>query len=240
MLTDTIAPHELTALVLAAGQGVRFGSQPKAFVTFEESTLLARAVGRVSPWASRIVVAVPKDDLHRAEVVLAPLPESARVTCVAGGATRQATVALALAAATTRYVLLHEVARPWTHEADFRNILRAVKQHAAVALYTPLAERDSIAQIDGDRLGCMIPRNKVVTLQTPHAYDRDLLRTANARALDAGWEESSTAALVQRAGFPVHLVKSVGPNPKVTYPADLDRGDYSRPPPTPGMSLPGE
>lgn len=221
MLGDVCAPPEVTGLILAAGEGRRFGGRPKAFADCENQTLLAHAIALISPWAERIVVGVRSSDLDRARATVATLPEADRVTCMSGGSTRQESLNRILTCAMSRFVLVHEVARPWTEAIDFQNLLRAVKHHPAVALYRRLPARDSMAVLDGDYLGALLPRESVVTLQTPQAYERSVLLAAYATASREGWIETSTAALVQRAGCPVRLIEGTGNNLKVTYPEDL-------------------
>jgi 2-C-methyl-D-erythritol 4-phosphate cytidylyltransferase len=119
-------------------------------------------------------------------------------------------------------VLLHEVARPYVTGELFEQVLAAAAEAGAASLYLPLEARDSVALIDADhRLGAPLPRNKVVTLQTPHAYRRDALVEAHRLAKANGWNEEGTAALVQRAGQAVKLVPGSPLNVKLTYPTDL-------------------
>jgi 2-C-methyl-D-erythritol 4-phosphate cytidylyltransferase len=209
-------PEQVTALVLAAGAGVRLGLGPKAFLCLApRETLLERAVLAVAPYASQIVVGVPPDDEARARALLDGLAHGRACVVCAGGATL-------LERATRPLVLLHEVARPFVPAELFGHVLAAAAADGAASLYLPIETRDSVALIDADgRLGAPLSRGKVVTLQTPHAYRRDLLLDAQRQAIAKGWSEEGTAAVVQRAGHPVKLVPGSPANVKLTYPADL-------------------
>lgn len=221
MPSDVCAAHDVTALVLGAGEGQRLGGRPKAFVDYQDQTLLTHSIGLMESWVRHIVVGVRGADLDRARIACAELPTGSRIQCVAGGATRQETLKRLLDRATTPYVLIHEVARPRAQPSDFANLLGAVEEHGAVVLYTPVPVRDAVAVLANGKLEAILPRSAVVTLQTPHAYRRSWLLDAYAAAEQGHWNESSTAALMRRAGYGVHLVEGSPQNVKVTYPEDL-------------------
>ena len=221
MHSAVCAKHETTALILAAGDGQRLGGCPKAFVQFDHTTLLLHAISTVAEWAQTIVVGVRASDLEKAREYIAAMPEGARVICVSGGATRQESLQRLLERVHTRYVLLHEVARPWALPSDFENLLIAVREHPAAGLYTKIPVRDSVAVMHEGHLTSILPRTPVVTLQTPHAYEYEVLASAYRQAIEQGWSETSTAALVQKAGFDVHLIEGSSGNIKITYPEDL-------------------
>lgn len=223
MPSDVCDPREVTALVLAAGEGRRMGGKPKAFIEFQKRTLMARTLARVGPWAGRLVVGVREEDREQALKVIQSLPDAEKVHCVSGGATRQETLKRLLEHAATRFVLVHEVARAWTAPADFRNILAALRTHPAAVLYSHLPVRDSVGLLKGDTIGEILPRASLVALQTPHAYERNLLVNAYQLAGRENLREDSTAALVQLTGVPIHLVESVGGNFKLTYLEDLQQ-----------------
>lgn len=195
---------------------MRIGHRPKAFLEMGQQLLVERAVQAVEPFADEIIVGVRPDDVERTRQIL---PE--RVTVVAGGETRQATVATLTGHATGELVLLHEVARPFATMSLFSRVLEAAAVHGAAALFLPVPVRDSLALVENNKLQAPISRDRVVTLQAPHAYRRELLLETHRVAELNGWVEDGTAALVQRAGYDVYLVPGSVDNLKVTYPEDL-------------------
>jgi 2-C-methyl-D-erythritol 4-phosphate cytidylyltransferase len=141
---------------------------------------------------------------------------------VAGGATRQETVSRLLRRATQPIILLHEVARPFVQADFFRQVLAVAAESGAAALFVPLQPRDSVAMMNPDgTLGDILPRSRVITTQTPHAYRRSVLLDADDQAIAHGWKEDGTAAMVGRAGHRVHLVRGSVENIKLTYSSDL-------------------
>ena len=197
--------------------GLRMGMGSKAFLTYSGRTLLERAAAAVAPFASEIIVGVRDEDVHKAQDLFAGQEHK----IVVGGATRQETVSRLLQHATRPMVLLHEVARPFVPSDAFDRVLAAAAEAGAASLYLPLEPRDSMALMDGDRVGDILPRSRVITLQTPHAYRRDVLMDSDNKALSCGWKGDGTAAMVKRAGYGIRLVEGSADNVKLTYASDL-------------------
>jgi 2-C-methyl-D-erythritol 4-phosphate cytidylyltransferase len=233
--------RDVTAVILAAGSGTRLGGIAKATLAFRGRTLLRHAIESVAPFAAQAVIGVRAGDLRWAEAELARIAFDGRVLCLAGGATRQETLERLIARCETRYVLVHEVARPWVTADDFRRLLSTVKRRGAVALFTPLPVRDGLALAHDGRLRRTLPRSQVVSVQAPHAYRRSVLARAYALAGRHGWNEESTIALMCRARRRVALVEGSPRNVKVTYPEDLSPLEtYPQPgPPQPHQACGG-
>ncbi|HYP15625.1 MAG TPA: IspD/TarI family cytidylyltransferase [Opitutus sp.] len=218
---DCCGRPEVTALILAAGSGMRLGGIAKATLEYKGGSLLQHAITLVAPFARHIVVGVRECDVEWAEEQSAELASDCDITCVSGGATRQESLQRLLDAARTPYVLVHEVARPWVEPDMFHQLLTAVKSYSAVALYTPLPVRDSLVLMKDGELQESLPRANVVSVQTPQAYRLDALQRAYALAAEHGWNEESTIALMSRAKHRVRLIEGSAQNVKVTYPEDL-------------------
>jgi len=212
---------DVTALILAAGNGTRLGGIAKATLEYKGGSLLQHAIALVAPFVGRIVVGVRPEEVDWAEDQCKPFKGECSISCVAGGASRQESLQRLLDKAQTRYVLVHEVARPWVEPETFRQLLCAVRRYSAVALYTPLPVRDSLALVKDGVLQKSLPRSDVVSVQTPHAYLRTALQRAYTLAEKHGWNEESTIALMARARHRVRLLEGSAQNVKVTYPEDL-------------------
>jgi 2-C-methyl-D-erythritol 4-phosphate cytidylyltransferase len=218
---DSCGRPEVTALILAAGSGVRLGGIAKATLEYKGGSLVQHALTLVAPFVGHIVVGVRPEDVEWAQGQCADVAVDCPVTCVAGGTSRQDSLRRLLDAAKTKYVLVHEVARPWVEPETFQRLLEAVRQDNAVALYTPLPVRDSLVLVKDGVLQQSLPRAEVVSVQTPHAYLRSALEDAYAQAERNGWNEESTIALMSRARCRVRLLEGSSENVKVTYPEDL-------------------
>jgi 2-C-methyl-D-erythritol 4-phosphate cytidylyltransferase/2-C-methyl-D-erythritol 2,4-cyclodiphosphate synthase len=173
-----------------------------------------------------------------------PLPCGTTLRRVRGGATRAASVRAGLAtlAPQSRWVVIHDAARPFASPELFQRVLaQARRQGAATAALRPVdALRWRTAPAAGDG-PLYLDRDRLVRIQTPQAFRRDWLVAAHRNAVaETAAEAPSTppddAALVSALGHPVALVEGEPANFKITTPGDWERavrhaaGDPTRTP----------
>jgi 2-C-methyl-D-erythritol 4-phosphate cytidylyltransferase len=142
------ARGDVAVLVPAAGAGLRLGpGGPKALRLLAGEPLLVHAIRRVAEASSvrLIVVAAPAAELDSVRALLAPV---APVTVVAGGAERQESVALALAAVPpdVDIVLVHDAARALTPPELIESVAAAVRA-GAPAVIPVLPVVDTIKEV---------------------------------------------------------------------------------------------
>jgi len=215
----------VAVIVVAAGSGQRLGAGgPKAFVGLDAHTILRHALRGVfgGPDAQVIVVA-PDDRVGDAQTDAVEAAGEHRdlVRVVAGGATRQASVAAGLAAVwpDVEVVLVHDAARALAPASVFARVVAAVDggQDAVVPV---LPVVDTVKRVEGATVLTGVDRAGLAAAQTPQGFRRDVLETAY-RVASA--EHTDDAALVQAAGFPVFTVAGDERSFKITTPADLER-----------------
>ncbi len=200
----------VAGLLAAAGQGLRLAAGPKAFVRVGDRTLLQWAVLALQDVVDDIVVAVGEADVTRAQALV----PGARV--IAGGASRQATVARLVRATEAEIVLVHDAARPFLPEAVARRVTAAARSAGAATATLRLA--DTIVEVE---TGVTLERDRLRAVQTPQGFLRSLLLEAHARAEAEGFEATDDAALVRRLGGQVALVEGSPLLHKITTPDDL-------------------
>jgi len=217
-------------IVVAAGSGTRLGAgMPKAFVHVQGWTVLDHALARISEAESvgTVVVVVPesrvRDAERRARLILRDRIADPRVELlvVAGGASRQDSVARGLAAlpAGVDVVLVHDAARALAPAALFDRVAAEVAASCAgVIPVLPVA--DTIKRVHRDRVVETLDRGELVAVQTPQGFPREVLERATAAAAR---EETDDAALVAALGVPVRTVPGDERAFKITTPADLER-----------------
>jgi len=196
-----------------------------------------------------LVVTAPADHVAHVERSLAGLAGGVRVVVVAGGATRQASVAAALAvlggpgvpAGTGApdehsVVLVHDAARPLAPESLVARVIDAVRAGRS-AVVPGLPVTDTIKQVgppeDGEatrapgarRVLATVAREHLRAVQTPQGFTLGLLRTAHeqaaAHAHDEALAASDDAGLVERLGGAVWVVEGDERAAKITTPRDL-------------------
>lgn len=206
----------VAAILVAAGAGQRLGADvPKAFCTVRGRTLLEHAHTR---FAGHVLV--------RDVVVVAPadrLAEASRLCgspVVAGGATRQESVAagLSILASDVDAVLVHDVARAFAPAAVIDRVLAALAGGAdAVIPVRPVT--DTIKQVDASgSVAFTLDRSSLVAVQTPQGFRRDVLEAAHATGTSVVTDD---AALVEAAGGKVLVVDGADASFKITHPWDL-------------------
>ena len=122
----------VAVIVVAAGSGSRLGrDQPKAFVPLSGRTILEHALTGVFGLSEpvQVIVVAPQAQLAEAQNLAAGVagPAAGYLTVVAGGDTRQASVARGLAAvrAGVTVVLVHDSARALTPASLIEAVLAA-------------------------------------------------------------------------------------------------------------------
>lgn len=212
----------LIALVPAAGSGERFsGDLPKQLVEVRGWPLLAWTLERLrASGAERIVVALPPELLDTASEFL---PEEPGLTFVAGGATRQESVELCLAAAASEagdLVLVHDGVRPAVAVPDVQATVEAASQTGAAVLGRPVI--DTLKRVAEGVVEETVDRARLFRAETPQVFRHELLTEALASARRDGFEGTDEASLVERLpDVEIRAVAASAPNPKLTEPGDL-------------------
>jgi len=200
----------VSVLIPAAGQGVRLGKGPKAFVKVGGRTLLEWAVSAFG-WADEVWVALPPG-------VDSPALGS-RVRFVEGGAERQESVARMLERARGDVVLVHDAARPFVVPEVVDRLMAAVALGGAAVPVVPVP--DTLIEPEEGRYGPALERSRYALVQTPQAFFREVLAEAHQLARTREVLATDEAQLVRALGYPVELVPGDRRMFKVTFPEDL-------------------
>ena len=229
-------------IVVAAGSGLRLGAgAPKAFVGLDAHTVLWHSLipALSTRRAAQLVLVVPAglEGDARTEAMDAAATVAAAATTagadeasdrfelvriVAGGATRQASVAAGLRAVwpDVRTVLVHDAARSLTPAEVFDRVIEEVERTGA-AVIPGLPVVDTVKRVDAaGAVGETVDRDELLAVQTPQGFRRDVLDAAYAGATA---EFTDDAALVAAAGHPVRALDGHAHAFKITTPADLER-----------------
>ena len=214
-------------LVLAAGgQGTRMGGGvPKQFrdwggITLLEATVRAFLVPGM-PELAGLALAVPEDRLAEVKAWRFPVP----AWVVAGGPTRQASVALALAALPpepSAPVLIQDGVRPFPPAGPVHAALAALAEWDGAVLGEP--STDTLKRVDehGLILGTE-PREGIFRAQTPQVARLGLWLEAFRWAQAQGFTGTDDVSLLEAMGLRVKLVPAPPTNLKLTTQEDWDR-----------------
>ena len=213
----------VVAIIAAAGQGTRLGTGgPKALVDLAGEPLLvhaARAI-RGSGAVDSIVVTAPSAHVRLFDGILTAAGIQAAV--VAGGITRQASVAAGLnAAGTADHVLIHDAARPLVPSQIVRRVVSALRRgHPAVVPALPVTDtikritasdaqaavaeaaegfgepaslRDGPSDFRVERVETTLNRSALRAMQTPQGFALEAIRRAHSAFADRAASELNAA-----------------------------------------------
>lgn len=216
------------AVVVAAGRGTRFG-RPKQLLELAGKPVVAWSVETFAamPEIVDLVVVTEPEFIELMETVVLPRAGALGVQVVRGGATRQESVRLGLAALPDHCagVLVHDGARPLVRTSDVRAGMRVVRPGTGALLAARVIDTIKVADAE-NKVTRTLERAMLWAAQTPQfAATRDLAR-AHADAVRLQWPPATDdAALMERAGFDVRVVETSAENFKVTLPGDLARAE---------------
>ncbi|HJQ36391.1 MAG TPA: 2-C-methyl-D-erythritol 4-phosphate cytidylyltransferase [Thermoanaerobaculia bacterium] len=211
----------LAVIVPAAGTGSRFGGGlPKQFQTLAGKPVIQHVIERflLDEQVTRVIVPV-------AEVLLANVKNSERVSFVAGGETRQQSVIRGLAEAEdAELIAVHDAARPLFSIEIFHAVVEAARVFGAALPVVPVTDTIHLMNSDST-VAQTLDRTMLAAAQTPQCFRAELLREILERAEREGIEGTDEAGLAARFGHRVRAVPGDPRNLKITVPEDLARAE---------------
>lgn len=206
------------ALIVAAGQGSRFGGElPKQYQLLAGKPLIRHSYAALShhPAIDEVVVVTGRGQQALLQSAIGP------VEAVEGGATRRDSAragleAIAASGGAAR-VLIHDAARPFVPPAVVDRLLKALDSAEGAVPALPVA--DTLSR--GDHiLGETVDRAGLWRVQTPQAFDFQAILDAH-RRWPEDQEATDDAQMLRRFGGSVALVEGALMLEKITYPADV-------------------
>lgn len=207
------------AIIVAAGAGRRFGFS-KQFALLRERPILERCLDKFEAHEQiKEIVLVLKDETQKEML----FRRYRKIRAVAkGGKKRQDSVLAGFSQIDperAEIVLVHDGVRPLV-ESDLisRVIDRTLERGAAVPV---IPVEDTIKLIEDKQVRQTLDRSRLFRVQTPQGFSYSVLREALDSAREAGFYGTDEAALVERIGKEVSVVRGDPRNIKITTPLDL-------------------
>jgi len=224
----TPAGAQVWAVLVAAGRGERLGEdRPKAFVRLGDLPMLAEPLRRLdeSGWIDQIVLVAPPEWEEPAILLAEEIGASKVSACVPGGATRTESVRAGVAEVPedAAVIVVHDAARPLVSEDVILRVIAALGEGFDGAVPgLPLA--DTVKRVRDGVVVETVPRDELVTVQTPQAFVAPALRAAlNALSGESTQSPTDCASLVEANGGRIKVVEGDEKLLKVTTRADLER-----------------
>ena len=209
------------AVIVAAGSASRMGGIDKVMAPLKGEPMILHTVRAFQACdAIAEIVVVTRPDLILP--ITALTNEFDKVTAVvAGGASRQESVALGMNALSEKCKLaaIQDGARPLVTPELIDRVVRAAHSYHAAIPVIPV--KDTIKVCNSALVVSTPDRSTLRAVQTPQVFDFDLLRGALKQAELDGAEVTDDCSAVERLGMSVKTVEGDERNLKVTTPIDL-------------------
>ena len=208
----------------AAGQGKRMqAGMNKVFMSLGDVPILVRTLIKFSQCEAvdQLVIVVAPYETELVRNFLGKIPNLKPWQVVAGGTERQYSVMNGIMAtpADSQIILVHDAARPLVSNDTILEVInKAQTQGAAIAA---VPAKNTIKVCEYGKVTDTPDRNLLWEVQTPQGFQRELLLKAYRQAVNTNFLGTDDASLVEKAGYPVYLVKSDYANIKITTPEDI-------------------
>ena len=213
----------LTAILVAAGSSQRMGFD-KLFAAIAGKPVIAHTI-RAFERANSVdgIVVVAREDRHDEIKTIVRDEKFQKVRSIMpGGKHRQDSVRAGLnhLDPVTRYVAVHDAARPLITPEKIDRVFQQCAHHGAAALAEPI--NDTLKRADSDLLvSSSVDRHQLYAMQTPQIFERQLIEEAYRAVYAENISVTDEVSAVERLGRKVVLVLNDDFNFKITYPRDL-------------------
>ena len=222
---------KVTAIIVAGGSGKRMGMAiKKQYILLNKKEVLTHTleVFNKSDLIDTIILVVSEEEIEKVKIEIVEKYALHKVKkIVAGGAERQDSVYNGLMATSedTKYVMIHDGARPFIKEAVLKKALEVTLEKEATVVAVPV--KDTIKVVDGkeNKVIDTPDRSTLWSIQTPQSFTKELLLKAYEYAKRENLVVTDDSMLVEAYGKSVYIVEGDYTNIKITTPEDLVIGE---------------
>jgi len=215
----------IAAIVVAAGKGIRFGSDvPKQYLKLNDKPVLSYGLLTLErhPAIDSIVVVAALEWKPYIEREIIRRFEIRKVAAiVAGGEQRQDSVSAGLFVISDvhEFVAVHDAVRPFFSSDLLDRVIDGCR--SADACIPAIAPRDTVKHVKDNLVFRTLPRETLRLAQTPQVFRRTVLIEAFQHAKRNNLLGTDEASLIEAAGGKVAWVEGEEQNFKITTPLDL-------------------
>jgi len=209
------------AVIVAAGTASRMGGIDKLMEELRGVTVIKRSVQAFEDCDAikEIVIVTRTDLILPIQNLCAPFKKVTAI--VAGGETRPQSVQAGMNALSkkVKLVAVHDGARPLVSVQLIDRVVRGANSYGAAVPGLPV--KDTVKEANGGIVKQTLDRSSLYAVQTPQAFDFDLLRGALDKAKLEDAQITDDASAVENMGMSVKMVVGDERNIKITTPLDL-------------------
>ena len=226
MSVSNAVARDVGVIIVAAGSGSRAGGEElKQFRWVAGKPMLLHSVQTfmAHPRVGMVVCVLPQQYAGDPPPWLFQCDVD-RLLVSIGGRTRTESVSNGLddLPDESRIVLVHDAARPLVGLATIGRVIEAVQDGAPVVAALPVV--DTLKSVDDSgRITGTVDRAGLWRAQTPQGFSRELIVDVHRRAREERVTATDDAALCERLGHEVRVVRGSERALKVTEPGDFAR-----------------
>lgn len=220
--------QDVGVVIVAAGTGSRTASSElKQFRWVAGKPMLLHGIQafHARPDVAMVVCVLPRS------VCGDPPPwifqcDTDRLLLSVGGRTRGESVANGLEDLPTeaRIVLVHDAARPLVGQGTIDRVIAQARMGTGAIAALPVVDTLKDVEEDG-RIRGTVDRRRLWRAQTPQGFPREMIDRAYAEARAQEIDATDDAALCERLGLPVMVVRGSERAMKITEEGDFARAD---------------
>jgi 2-C-methyl-D-erythritol 4-phosphate cytidylyltransferase len=210
---------QVDAVILAAGSSTRFGNADKLTARLAGKPVLGHVLAAfaAAPSVRQIIIVTSPGRMAEVAEMGSEFAPGKFKTAVAGGARRRDSVEAGLQASSSKYVAIHDGARPLVTPALIDGVVAAAEGKPGAIAGTPVV--DTIKEVRETTIVGHPDRARLWAAQTPQV----VLRRAWLDAASMGDnDETDDAAMLSRLGLECVVVDGSAENVKITRPLDLE------------------
>jgi 2-C-methyl-D-erythritol 4-phosphate cytidylyltransferase len=219
---------EYKVIIPAAGQGKRMNvGKNKQFITIGTKPVIIHtlSVFEKDQYCTGIILVINEKEKEEFSSLIRTYEIKKVGHLVIGGAERQHSVYNGLIAMQNSdgLVLVHDGARPFITIQKIHELVEAASNTGASILAVPV--KDTIKKVTNGFVNETIERSSLWAVQTPQAFQVQLLLEAYEQARQSGFMGTDEASLVERLDKPISVVTGDYENIKLTTQEDLIYGE---------------
>lgn len=201
----------ITAVVVAAGKGLRTGyHKNKILYEYNQKPLFMYSVETFIDLGYQVILVVSETDY-------AHLKDLKNVKVVIGGKTRTESVYNGLNNVETKYVMIHDAARPFISKEVIKKVEEMLKEYDCVMVCK------NVSNTIYDKSLNVLDRDFLISAETPQAFITEKLKEAYERFKDTHVTDDISLYKQYEHNVEVGLVMHTTNNDKVTTKEDLDK-----------------
>lgn len=214
-----------TLVLLSGGNGSRMKKTiPKQFLMLAGKPVIMHTLERIDKVGviSEVVIVCTEIYVAVIKEMLVQYNITVPVRFAEAGETRQDSVRAGLELVSSEHVVLHEAARPFVSETDFKNLLEEPCENAIYGIPIPFTVIKGHDYVEG-----ILNRSELVNVQLPQKFCTELLKKAHKRAEQDAIQFTEDAGLVYHY-YPetrIRICQGMDYNIKLTTSMDLITGE---------------